>query len=237
MPVPSAVALSVDPHPLLDLHAFVTVFPAPLATLDSPHWLRDLLSCEASAPISSDDRVRNAARTLLRHGGFRPAGRSKPASEYLLRTAREGGGIDAINPAVDVCNVVSLHSGIPISVVDLDRAQAPLRVGIAGAGDRYIFNASGQEIDLENLLCLFDASGPCANAVKDAQRTKTAPDTVRTLTLLWGARELAPHAENATRWYASLLERLGARVEEVTPAGLTREAGAPATTPTRSMPA
>jgi len=47
------------------------------------------------------------------------------------------------------------------------KTRAPLRVGIATMGMSYVFNASGQTIDLAGLLCLFDADGPCANAVKD----------------------------------------------------------------------
>ena len=50
---------------------------------------------------------------------------------------------------------------------------------VAPAGASYIFNASGQSMDLSGLLCLFDADGPCANPVKDAQRTKTGPETRR----------------------------------------------------------
>jgi hypothetical protein len=39
-------------------------------------------------------------------------------------------------------------------------------------------------IDPAGRLCLSDAGGPCANAVKDAQRTKTGLDTLRTQTLV-----------------------------------------------------
>src|SRR5213082_1640098 len=145
--------LTVDPHPLLDLRAFVTVFPRPLGELTSPPEVLTLFGVDAPAPLRSDDAVREKVRALLRHGGFKPTGRSKPASEYLLRAARDG-GLASINPVVDVCNVVSLHSGLPISVVDLDRARPPLRVAIAPAGASYVFNAAGQTIDLVGLLCL-----------------------------------------------------------------------------------
>jgi DNA/RNA-binding domain of Phe-tRNA-synthetase-like protein len=114
---------------------------------------------------------------------------------------------------VDVCNIVSLHSGLPISVVDLDRAREPLRVGIAPPGSSYVFNASGQTIDLGGLLCLFDADGPCANAVKDAQRTKTGTETRRTLSLIWGTTALPGRAAKAETWYRELLERHGATTE------------------------
>jgi DNA/RNA-binding domain of Phe-tRNA-synthetase-like protein len=206
--------LTVDPHPLLDLRAFVTTFPRPLGESPSPPEVTALLAEGAAAPLSADDAVREAVRALLRHGGFKPTGRSKPASEYLLRAVRER-QLGPINLAVDVCNVVSLHSGLPISVVDLGRAREPLRVGLAPAGSSYVFNASGQTIDLGGLLCLFDADGPCGNAVKDAQRTKTGPETRRTLSLVWGTTALPGRVEKTEAWYRELLENQGAKTEAV----------------------
>jgi DNA/RNA-binding domain of Phe-tRNA-synthetase-like protein len=207
--------LTIDPHPLLDLRAFATTFPRPLGEMPSPLELQALLSLDAQAPLQSDDAVRETVRQLLRHGGFKPTGRSKPASEYLLKAVREK-LLLSINVAVDVCNVVSLHSGLPISVVDLDRAREPFRVGVAPAGSAYVFNASGQTIDLGGLLCLSDADGPCANAVKDAQRTKTGAETRRTLSLVWGSTTLPGRAEATATWYRALLEQQGATTAAVT---------------------
>jgi len=98
--------------------------------------------------------------------------------------------LSTINVAVDICNPVSLHSGLPISLIDLDRARKPFRVEVAAEGTSYVFNQAGQFIDVSGLLCLFDAEGPCANAVKDSQRTKTR----RTLTLIWGTASLPGRA-------------------------------------------
>ena len=67
--------------------------------------------------VAGGDERRDAVRRLLRHGGFKPAGRSKPAQEYLLRTANDPATFPAILNAVDVLNVVSLRSGLPISLV------------------------------------------------------------------------------------------------------------------------
>jgi DNA/RNA-binding domain of Phe-tRNA-synthetase-like protein len=206
--------LTADAHPLLDLRAFVTVFPQPLEQMPSSPALRALLTLSAPAPFQSDDTIRDLIRQLLRWGGFKPTGRSKPASEYLLRAVAEG-RLESINVAVDACNAVSLHSGLPISVVDLDHARELFRVGIAPAGASYVFNASGQTIDLAGLLCLFDAEGPCANAVKDAQRTKTSPSTRRTLSLIWGTIALPGRAAHAEAWYRELLQQQGATTEPV----------------------
>jgi len=208
--------LTLDPHPLLDLAAFVTTLPAPLGELRTPEAILELLSLEPkvadAVKLRSDDATRAAVRDLLRHGGYKPTGRGKPSSEYLLRAVSEG-ALGVINPVVDACNAVSLHSGLPISVIDLDRARPPLRVGVAGPGEKYIFNASGQEIDVSGLLCLFDAEGPTANGVKDAQRTKTHAGTRRTLSILWGTRACPGRAAQAAAWYRSLLEGFGAATE------------------------
>lgn len=220
---PNEIVLTVDPHPLLDARAFVTVLPAPLGELPTPDWLRALLAVAPADPVpmAADDAVRAAVRDLLRHGGYKPTGRGKPASEYLIKASAEGGeggapgGPRSINAVVDACNVVSLHSGLPISVVDLDRAVAPLALRIPAAGTSYVFNASGQTIDVTGLLCLCDAEGPCANAVKDAQRTKTHAGTQRTLSIVWGTRALPGRAAQATDWYRELLARLGATTQAV----------------------
>jgi DNA/RNA-binding domain of Phe-tRNA-synthetase-like protein len=206
--------LAIDPHPLLDLRAFVTVFPKPLGEFPPPEELTALLTLGAAVPMRSDDQVREAVRALLRPGGFKPTGRSKPASEYLVKAASEN-RLATINFCVDACNAVSLHSGLPISVVDLERARQPLRVGVAPVGSEYAFNPSGQTIDLGGLLCLFDADGPCGSAVKDAQRTKTNVQTRRTLSVIWGTHALPGRAETATNWYRALLEGFGARTEGI----------------------
>ena len=151
-------------------------------------------------------------RDMLRHGGYKPTGRGKPASEYLVRAAEEG-GIRSINAAVDACNVVSLHSGFPISVVDTDLAAPPFHISIAAEGSKYVFNPAGQEIDVSGLVCLFDSSGPVGNAVKDSQRTKTHDGTRNTLSVIWGVRGFESQVAAAYAWYVELLQRLGAAVE------------------------
>jgi DNA/RNA-binding domain of Phe-tRNA-synthetase-like protein len=207
-------SLRTEPHPILKVATFVTNFPAPLGSIATPVAALDALRLDGPAPMQRDESVRGAIRDLLRHGGYKPTGRGKPASEYLVRAATEG-ALGPINAAVDVCNAVSLHSALPISVVDLDRARGPFRIGVAPAGASYVFNASGQEIDLSGLLCLFDADGPCANAVRDAQRTKTRNETRATLSVVWGCVGLESRLEQAERWYRTLLASAGATTHDV----------------------
>jgi len=206
--------LTLAPHPLLRAAAFTTRLSAPLGECGSTPELRAGLALEADAPLTREEEVRAAVRDLLRHGGYKPTGRGKPASEYLVRAAGEG-KLGSINLAVDACNVTSLHSGLPISVVDLDLAQAPLGIAIQPEGARYVFNPSGQEIDVSGLLCLEDAQGPCANAVKDSQRTKTHAGTRSTLSIVFGVAGHEERLAAATAWYRELLAGAGAETEDV----------------------
>jgi len=211
-----ALTVSVVNHPLLAVDAFITRFAQPLVELHTPASILTFLEPQARAPICSSDTVRAEVRSLLRHGGFKPAGRSKPASEYLHAVQQEG-KFPTINAAVDACNVVSLHSGLPISLVDLDRVQGTLAIGIAPAGTSYPFNPSGQLIDVGGLCCLFDDEGPTGTPVKDAQRTKTHDATRVALSIIWGTRGHNGRTEKTGRWYRELVAEIpGAAIESVT---------------------
>ena len=206
------VEVQVDAHPLLAAHFLEATWPAPLGALPSPAWLLDLQRLDGGAvPFTVTDTERQAVRDLLWHGGFKPSGRSKPCAEYI-RAAAERDAFPVINGAVDATNLACLHGALPVSTVDIERLSLPLRIGIAPAGASYVFNASGQEIALGGLLCLFDAQGPCANAVKDAQRAKTTDETRRTLTVVWGTSALPGRTEAVAAWLAEVFVRLGAVV-------------------------
>jgi DNA/RNA-binding domain of Phe-tRNA-synthetase-like protein len=211
------ISISIEPHPKLDLAAFV------LRHRSDPQGqgIADLLSIEADAlsrspfEIHSDpqryETVKSAVRDLLRHGGYKPTGRGKPASEYLVKAVTNG-KLGQINPIVDTLNIVSLHSGLPISVVDLAKCNfksGSLRVGIAPESSEYVFNASEQTIKLDGLLCLFNDAGPCANAVKDSQRTKTSDSTTDSLVVIWGTNELPGHSQKTYDWFRQLIESQG----------------------------
>jgi len=173
--------------------------------------VQQLTPFKSLADEASRDNVKSKVRDLLRHGGYKPTGQGKPASEYLIK-AVAAGKLSHINPVVDLINVVSLHSGLPISVVDIAKCDLPskkLCIDIAPAETEYVFNASGQTIKLDGLLCMFDEIGPCGNAVKDSQRTKTSDSTEHSLVVIWGTQELPGHAQTAATWFRELAESIG----------------------------
>ena len=206
--------LSLHDAPRLSVRAFTCRFSAALEGQQHARVTELLVSETCRELPAPDDATRAAIRDVLRLRGFKPTGRSKPSSEYLLRAQRDG-GIRSINLAVDAGNAISLHSGLPISVVDLDKLTPPLAIHSAAMGEAYVFNPTGQVIDLGGLPCLYDRAGACANAVKDAQRTKTSGETRATLTVIWSSEELQARTEQALQLYRTLLRDAGASLEEV----------------------
>ena len=207
----------VQPHPSLDLGCVKARWADVLPRIATPaDALRALEPGFEGAPCKTSDDIRRHVRDLLRVGGFKPTGRNKPASEYLLK-AQTNGFLSAINVAVDLCNAVSLHSGLPISVVDRASLQGACQVGPAPEQSSYVFNASGHVIDVSNLLCLSDAEGPCANAVKDSQRTKTHQHTTEVVYLIWGTAALEGYTMKTMAWLTSLLVASQASVQSSTP--------------------
>jgi len=121
----------------------------------------------------SPDR-KAAVRSMLRFGSYKPAGRAKPSSEYLLAAALDG-SFPFVNGPVDANNAVSLEWGYPASIFDAALTGHELLVRRGIVGESYVFNRSGQTIDLTDLLLVCRRGSdwePCGNPVKDAMATK-----------------------------------------------------------------
>ncbi|MDD5220297.1 MAG: phenylalanine--tRNA ligase beta subunit-related protein [Candidatus Bipolaricaulis sp.] len=185
-------------------------------TASPPAFLSELLERVGRAGAEfAPQPVQHSVRAMLRHGKYRPSGRGKPASEFLLRAAL-GGEFPLVNGPVDVNNAVSLESGLPGSIFDADLTGPELLLRRGEPGEAYVFNPSGQSIDLEDLLVVCRRVGeawqPCGNPVKDAMATKIHAETRNVVAVLY-----APPGEASTtldRWcdrFAGLLaEHCGA---------------------------
>ncbi len=164
------------------------------------------------------EEVRSAVRGMLRYGKYKPTGRGKPASEYLLGAAREG-RFPRINDLVDLNNLVSLESLLPISVVDLGRAGTRAFVLRRGReGESYSFNAAGQVIDLRDLLLVaaLPEDRPCANAVKDSMATKVQDDTAEVAVFVYAPSSFEARAREAVERFADGLRRWAGASEAAT---------------------
>ena len=154
--------------------------------------------------------IKRRVRQMLRHGKYHPSGRGKPASEFLLRAALRD-EFPLVNCPVDVNNTISLASGLPGSIFDADITGPRLYLRRGSRGERYVFNRSGQEIDLEDLIvvCRNTDAGwvPCGNPVKDAMATKITPVTKNIIAVLYApADEPKPRLATWANRYAKLLK-------------------------------
>ncbi|MBP7095058.1 MAG: hypothetical protein KBC36_03090 [Spirochaetia bacterium] len=173
--------LSVDPalEPRSVRAALVVArgFPGCPPTGTPGPFLAELLArVRAAGEAWLPEARKKAVRDLLRHGVYKPAGRAKPSSEYLVAAALDG-SFPFVNGPVDACNAASLESGYPASVFDLALTGPALELSRGRAGESYAFNASGQVIELEDLLLVRavrpdGARVPCGNPVKDSMATK-----------------------------------------------------------------
>lgn len=171
-----------------------------------------LVRAIAVAKAGGDVAAREGSvRDMLRFGKYKPTGRGKPASEYLARAAVED-RFPRINNLVDVNNLVSLESRLPISLVDLTLASSSSFVVRRGrSGESYVFNSAGQVIELEDLLLVahLPSDTPCANPVKDSMATKLVASSSDVMAVLYAPRSLASVARTATEAFADALTRFG----------------------------
>ena len=200
--------ISLPDHPLFKPIVFSTSYSKQLSVIEYPKQVRDCLKNDFIAPLKTCDSIKNAIRELLRHTGFKPAGRAKPSSEYL-RSFQEN-SFPEVN--VQWIQEISFLYIVVASVLSTNQSRA-VSICIGKSGENYQFNKSGQTIDIGGLLCFCDASGPCANPVKDSQRTKTDGTTIDTLTILWGSKTVSEQVAKAFEWYADLLSLCNVRID------------------------
>ena len=155
--------------------------------------------------------ITGPVRDMLRRGKYKPTGRGKPASEYLLQAALED-RFPRISNLVDINNLVSLRSLLPISLVDLVRADRTHFIVRHGrASESYVFNAAGQTIDLEDLVLLARLPGDeaCANPVKDSMATKLDDRSTDVMAVLYAPPALRADLVRATEAFEDALKAWG----------------------------
>jgi len=201
---------ALQPRPVRAALVWAVGLPGCPKTGAAPAYLAGLLARVRAAGKGFLSPERTAAvRDMLRFGSYKPSGRGKPSSEYLLAAALEG-AFPLVNPPVDSNNAVSLEWGYPASIFDLDLCGPRLLLRRGAAGESYIFNPSGQGIDVADLLCVCcmreGAWAPCGNPVKDALATKIRESTRSVAAVVYApASDPADDLEAAAARFAGLL--------------------------------
>jgi DNA/RNA-binding domain of Phe-tRNA-synthetase-like protein len=137
-----------------------------------------------------------ATRELYRRLGKDPS-RYRGSPEALLRRARSGKELYRVHNVVDVINLVSLRTLLPIGLYDAARLRPPLVLRRGAPGEAY--DGIGKEaLNLDGLPVLADAEGPFGSPTSDSCRTMVTDATAEVFAIVFGVTgrsELEPAIE------------------------------------------
>jgi DNA/RNA-binding domain of Phe-tRNA-synthetase-like protein len=145
-----------------------------------------------------------ATRELYRRLGKEPS-RYRGSPEALLRRARSGKELYRIHNVVDVVNLVSLRTLLPIGLYDAARLRPPLVLRRGAPGEAY--DGIGKEqLNLDGLPVLADAEGPFGSPTSDSRRTMVTEATAEVFAVVFGVTGRA-ELEPAMEMLSELLRR------------------------------
>src|ERR1700739_3394141 len=123
-----------------------------------------------------------ATRAAYKALGKDPA-RYRGSAEALLRRLIAGKGMPRINNVVDVINLVSLESRLPIGLYDLAHVEGAIQFRAGRAGETYK-GIGKYDLNLEGLPLFADEEGPHGSATSDSERTLVTPKTEGVLAVI-----------------------------------------------------
>lgn len=118
----------------------------------------------------------DATRTVYKRLGKEP-NRYRPSAEALCRRAVKGLELYRTLTAIDLINLVSLHTGVSIGGFDADKIVGNvLTLGVGLPGEPYEAIGRG-ELNIAGLPVFRDAIGGIGTPTSDNERTKLTPET------------------------------------------------------------
>jgi DNA/RNA-binding domain of Phe-tRNA-synthetase-like protein len=144
-------------------------------------------------------------RALFHRLGVDPT-KTRPSSEALLRRVLQGKGLPRVNPAVDVCNLCSLESQIPLGLYDRDRVQGSVYARLGKYNEGYP-GIRKQRVNLHDRLTLADEQGAFGAPTSDSARTAVSPETRALLVVLFCPVDRA--GQHLSAALESIADRLG----------------------------
>ena len=91
---------------------------------------------------------------------------------------------------VESNNYLSLLSGLPISIFDIDKFEYPLTIRHGIKDEKYVFNQSGQLLDLEDLILVADKNKAIGTPVKDSMATKVFEDAKNVVGVIYSTKSV-----------------------------------------------
>jgi DNA/RNA-binding domain of Phe-tRNA-synthetase-like protein len=123
-----------------------------------------------------------ATRSAYKALGKDPA-RYRGSAEALLRRVIASKGLPRINAVVDVINLVSVESRLPVGLYDLAAVRGDILFRAGRAGETYK-GIGKYDLNLECLPLFADATGAHGSATSDSERTMVAASTKSIIALI-----------------------------------------------------
>jgi DNA/RNA-binding domain of Phe-tRNA-synthetase-like protein len=109
--------------------------------------------------------------------------RYRGSAEALLRRVVAGKGLPQINAVVDVINLVSVESRLPVGLYDLGHVVGEIVFRAGRAGETYK-GIGKYDLNLEGLPLFADTVGPHGSATSDSERTMVTAATNQVLAVI-----------------------------------------------------
>jgi DNA/RNA-binding domain of Phe-tRNA-synthetase-like protein len=123
-----------------------------------------------------------ATRAAYKALGKDPA-RYRGSAEALLRRVIANKGLPRINAVVDVINLVSVESCLPVGLYDLAAVSGAILFRAGRTGETYK-GIGKYELNLESLPLFADGIGPHGSATSDSERTMVTASTKSIVALI-----------------------------------------------------
>jgi len=162
---------------------------AEVSTAATPEALdQELRVCEEKVLKLAEPRaVLEAAGILATRAAYKALGkdpaRYRGSAEALLRRVIAGKGLPRINNVVDVINLVSVESRLPVGLYDLAHVQGDILFRAGRAGETYK-GIGKYDLNLEGLPVFCDAVGPHGSPTSDSERTMVTLETKQVIAII-----------------------------------------------------
>src|SRR5262249_10565543 len=123
-----------------------------------------------------------ATRAAYKALGKDPA-RYRGSAEALLRRSLSGKGLPTIGAVVDVINLRSVESRLPVGLYDAAKLSGNIVFRAGRAGETYK-GIGKYDLNLEGLPLFADALGPHGSATSDSERTMVTLATRQVLAII-----------------------------------------------------
>ena len=174
---------------------------------------QELRGCEERImKLAEPKAVLESAAILATRAAYKALGkdpaRYRGSAEALLRRVIAGKGLPRINNVVDVINLVSFESRLPVGLYDLAHVQGDI-VFRAGRAEETYKGIGKYDLNLEGLPVFCDALGPHGSPTSDSERTMVTLGTKQVIAIIisFGG------ADGLERWAQRMTELLALYVD------------------------